>query len=267
MADPKSHPSDPRDSDDADDPSGRVHRRGFFTQGFRQLMKPLADVLADQVERRFERAGIRLEDETPSRAYPSAPSRSPEEAELPGKPVLRPPGALAEDEFLDRCYSSGQCVHACPVAAIKLARSDSPRLDRRPFIDPDVQACVVCDDLSCMHACPSGALSPVPKDAIDMGLAIVDLELCVRSQGEDCQICVDKCPIGARAIEIPQPGAAVIVHATGCTGCGVCQMYCPTEPRAIVVEPAVSRRGKGDDVAEGGRYFPLDSLPPENGAD
>jgi NAD-dependent dihydropyrimidine dehydrogenase PreA subunit len=126
-------------------------------------------------------------------------------------------------------------VEACPVAAIKPAWSDDPLRDRKPIVEARLQACVVCDDLSCMRACPSGALRVLPREEIRMGTAVVDPAKCLRSQGEDCQICVDKCPLGARAIEIPSFGEAVLVHAQGCVGCGVCEMWCPTDPAAIVV--------------------------------
>ena len=70
-----------------------------------------------------------------------------------------------------------------------------------------------------------------------MGLAVVRRDVCVRGQGEECQICVDKCPLGSAAIHIPYFGAEITVNPDGCTGCGVCEMYCPTEPKAIVIEP------------------------------
>ena len=190
-------------------------------------MKPISQA----VERRLERVQLPTDEE---------PARSPQSAstyEMPDRPVLRPPGALPEDEFLDRCVSSGQCVNVCPVAAIRLAKSDDPDLGGKPFIDPKIQACVVCDDLACMNACPSGALRVVSKESINMGTAVLREEHCLRTQGEDCQICVDKCPIGSNAINIPEGEGAVEVHNAGCTGCGVCEMYCPTEPKAIVVEP------------------------------
>ncbi len=237
-----------------EDDSERVLRRGFFTEGFRHLLKPIADL----VEKRLERVGIPTHDDYAD-ADPGGPPAELQGIEVGDGPFLRPPGALPEEEFLDRCLSSGQCVRVCPVAAIKLARSDNPRHDDKPFIDPDAQACVVCEDLPCMTACPSGALVPVARDDIEMGLAVLREELCLRSQGEDCQICVDKCPIGSRAIEIPETDGAVEVYADGCTGCGVCQMYCPTEPRAIVIEPprAIAGSDPGESAVDSGSYFPV----------
>ncbi|MBI4606404.1 MAG: 4Fe-4S dicluster domain-containing protein [Planctomycetes bacterium] len=223
----------------------RVHRRGFFTQGFRHILRPLADLVEKRMEALEVAAGGGEEPRwgasregsygysAPYPAGDAAPGRS--QSATPARRLL-PPGALPEGEFLSRCTSSGRCVAACPVNAIKVIRDEDPRWDRKPGIDPALQACVVCDDLSCMKACPSGALQIVSKAEIRMGRAVLRRETCVRSHGEDCRICADKCPIGPSAIEIPQAGADVLVK-DACTGCGVCEMYCPTDPRAIVVEP------------------------------
>jgi ferredoxin-type protein NapG len=104
-----------------------------------------------------------------------------------------------------------------------------------PFIDPDEMPCVLCDGLLCMHNCPTTALVPTPLEMIDMGTAEWRAELCVRSHGQDCTICVDRCPVGTRALELRQ--GAVVVHEEACTGCGVCQNSCPTNPKSIVVTP------------------------------
>ena len=208
-------------------------------------MKPLADI----VEKRVEKMGLPdwAEKDRSSSAAPApghygyaAPYGAPPDLGASGaigsRTLLRPPGALIEDEFLTRCTSCGKCAEVCPVRAIQLLPSSEPRLHRKPVIEAHRQACVICNDLSCMKACPTGALQLVTASAIRMGLAVVDPAICVRSKGEDCQICVDKCPIGTTAIEIPFPGAPVSVK-DACTGCGVCEMYCPTDPRAIVIEP------------------------------
>jgi ferredoxin-type protein NapG len=150
------------------------------------------------------------------------------------RPVLRPPGALPEATFLETCERSGRCVAACPVQAIQLLRSAEPRLDGTPYLVPSQKACVVCDDLSCMKACPTGALSFVPKEQIAIGLAVVDQHHCRRSFGEPCRECVDRCPLAASAIGLDARGRVEV--RSGCVGCGVCEYYCPTSPRSITVE-------------------------------
>jgi ferredoxin-type protein NapG len=127
-------------------------------------------------------------------------------------------------------------VAACPVHALVPLRSADPSRDGTPQLIPSQRACVVCDDLSCMKACPSGALTLVPRESIRIGLAVVHHGDCRRSFGEPCRECVDRCPFGPTAIGFDAKGQ-VTVLADGCTGCGVCELYCPTNPRAITVLP------------------------------
>ena len=193
------------------DPSHDPHdRRAMFRLGLKRLMEPVADY----IEKRLN---------VPLPMYRS---------------VLRPPGALPEKEFLDTCYRCGNCVDVCPAKAIRTMNVQEVEQTGTPYIDADLAACVVCDELSCMRSCPSGALKLVPsREEIAMGLARVDGQVCVRSHGEDCRLCVDKCPLGTTAIDIGEVGE-VVVKISGCVGCGVCQFYCPTTPKAIVVSPS-----------------------------
>ena len=64
------------------------------------------------------------------------------------------------------------------------------------------------------------------------GVAVVDEIQCVRNLGQGCTRCIDKCLIGLDAIELDGDGRIQVIE-NGCTGCGVCQQYRPTEPRAI----------------------------------
>ncbi|MBV2247646.1 MAG: 4Fe-4S dicluster domain-containing protein [Lentimicrobium sp.] len=56
---------------------------------------------------------------------------------------------------------------------------------------------------------------------------------------EICNLCITECPIGEKAIyqKLNRSGKLVPHVLDGCTGCGVCQMVCPTEDASIVVEP------------------------------
>lgn len=188
------------------DPGFPADRRDFFRRGLARLVEPLAGYIETSVNL----TGMRL--------------------------YLRPPGALPERQFLDTCYRCGNCVEACPVQAIKQLRSLDDNLARTPTIDPNEQACVACETVACTQVCPSGALRKLTDPRhIRMGLAFVDHKRCLRPGGEDCTICIDKCPIGADALRLDEQGR-IEVREAGCTGCGVCQMECPTKPKAIVVE-------------------------------
>ncbi len=151
--------------------------------------------------------------------------------------MLRPPGALPEREFLDTCARCGACVDVCPADAIVPLESGDQAISETPVILPDHAACVVCEGLECMKACPTGALRLVDApEQIRMGLARVSTAACVRSHGKACSICVDRCPMGSRALRFTGAGPPEVLD-DGCVGCGVCQEYCPTTPRAIIVEP------------------------------
>ena len=188
-------------------------RRGFFAAGLARLLGPIADLI---------------------------------EQKLPPQLLIvrrrpRPPGAIPEKEFLDTCYHCGSCADSCPVNAIVLIRDEPDDTGGTPYIEPERQACVMCEGLSCMKICPSGALRPVERSEIRIGLAAVDYGLCLRSKGQDCTECVTKCPLGATAIRIDDRGHVRVIAPVGagrgCTGCGVCQQHCPTiGKRAIRVE-------------------------------
>lgn len=198
-----------------------VDRRRFFREGLRELLKPIAQSVEP-----LERAINQFNQATTPRQAPTPNLQL---------PVLRPPGALFPDKsFLDTCSRCGKCVEVCPANCIVIDPSGT-RGDGAPFIDPVAMPCVVCEGLHCMHSCPSGALKPIPIDQIDMGTALWNEHTCVRTKGEDCRICVEKCPLGTIAIELTQ--GKIIVHDAGCIGCGVCQHECPTSPKSISVFP------------------------------
>jgi len=198
------------------DHSGPPHgRRGFFREGLRQMLTPLSNYIEEKID------------------LPVSPQPS---SSVP-RTLLRPPGAIPESQFIHDCYRSGHCIEACPVGAIRPQWGLEEDRDGTPFIDPDINACVACDSVACTKACPSGALMPVDSpQLIRMGLAVVDAIQCIRQIGEECTTCIDKCPIGADAIELSSDNQIHVIE-NGCTGCGVCQQHCPTEPRAIQIQP------------------------------
>jgi ferredoxin-type protein NapG len=104
---------------------------------------------------------------------------------------LRPPGALDESIFLGACIKCGQCVQVCPVEAIHLADLDEGLGVGVPFIDARRQACdFSCDALSCILACPTGALSHdlKAKEEVRAGLArLARPDACFARRGEGFQ--------------------------------------------------------------------------------
>ena len=205
-----------------------VNRRRFFREGLRELLRPLAQAIEpiEKVTRELSRL-----DEQYSPPAPAPYHYEPE----PQRHWLRPPGSKPEEQFLHDCSRSGECVRVCPANAIKI---DYGYMEGNgaPYIDANEMACVLCDGLYCMASCPSGALQPTPREEIDIGTAVWHSDLCLRTQGQECTVCVDKCPVGEKAIRLTE-GGTVEVIAEGCTGCGVCQHDCPTIPKSITVTP------------------------------
>jgi NAD-dependent dihydropyrimidine dehydrogenase PreA subunit len=77
-----------------------------------------------------------------------------------------------------------------------------------------------------------------------MGVARITAVHCLALNGEDsdCKVCVEMCPLAGSAISLDEGQEdgrkGPVVHEGACTGCGICEYYCPSGPTAIIVEPA-----------------------------
>ncbi len=132
--------------------------------------------------------------------------------------ILRPPGAILEDDFIYACIKCGLCVQICPVQAIKLAGINQVLSYGTPYINVRNQACdFSCDSLQCVETCPTAALNFVQfkeegekaveeydkthdyknpgynpfksqikamKEAVKMGTAIVHEKTCLATNGK-----------------------------------------------------------------------------------
>src|ERR1700722_12073112 len=201
-----------------------MNRRKFFRRGLAELLRPVVGAISP-IERVAKKIG---ELDAPPPAPPPPVSHN----RIPLGLWLRPPGAIAEKNFIQTCTRSGECVNVCPARCIVIDPAGAKGRGS-PYIDADTSACVVCDGLYCMHACPSGALVPISLTDIDMGTAVWQEDTCELAHGHDCRICVDSCPLGEVAIQLKDN--TIAVQPLGCIGCGVCQNLCPTTPKSIVV--------------------------------
>ncbi len=155
-------------------------------------------------------------------------------------PLIRPPGALTERQFLQACTRCDKCIHACPKDAIqRVPKKMGFLIAGSPYIDPKKIPCVLCDDLPCIPACPDGALLPPPNNdrfEVKMGYAILDKKNCQAYGDTFCQQCVIDCPVPGAII---QKDEKPIFDKNICTGCGVCVLSCSTVniPLAIKIKP------------------------------
>ncbi len=91
------------------------------------------------------------------------------------KLLLRPPGAVSEDDFLKMCIKCGQCLQVCPYDSILLEDIDGGASIGMAYIDPLKRGCYLCEAFPCILACPTGALDH-EKDSIKyvhMGVAVI----------------------------------------------------------------------------------------------
>lgn len=148
---------------------------------------------------------------------------------------FRPPGALAEPDFLARCIHCYVCQDACPAGCIQM-KSDSAADRHTPYILPREKGCTLC--LKCGEFCPTGALQRLTKkEDVRIGVAIVDETICVSHLRTGvCGACFTACPMRGKAISQGLYNAPK-VHPEFCTGCGLCEEVCIVPYRAIRVAP------------------------------
>ncbi len=181
-------------------------RRGFFLASLIRAVRPMADILEQKL-----------------------PVPKP-------RTVIRPPGAVDEDTFLETCHRCGNCITACPAGAIRQVQSSDSLRSGTPYIDPDLAPCVVCEECACMKACTSGALKLVRHWEFNMGLARLNPTYCLLTFQQHCEVCLQKCPVGSSAIRLNESKQVEVIEK-GCVGCGVCQHHCPAVPKALLVSP------------------------------
>jgi polyferredoxin len=131
--------------------------------------------------------------------------------------IIRPPGSLAEPEFLKRCIKCGQCMRICPTNVIQPAGIEgglenlwTPVLNNRIGSSGCQLNCVACG-----HVCPTSAIRPITLDEkhgtgsfaaagpIRLGTAFLDRNRCLCwSMGKPCIVCEENCPVSPKAIYV-----------------------------------------------------------------
>jgi MauM/NapG family ferredoxin protein len=189
-----------------------ISRADFLRNGFKMLFKQVGKAVKEDVK---------------------------EKARTFIAPLIRPPGAVEEVAFLLRCTRCDLCAQACPHNAIVKAEADKGSAMGTPIIKPEHNPCHMCEGFPCIRACPEKALLPDYPHKI--GTARILPVKCLAFNGQICDYCHDCCPEKDKAIKLENNKPVVFDHA--CTGCGICEFYCPAPGKAVRVLPL---RGEED---------------------
>lgn len=170
---------------------------------------------------------------------------------------VHPPGLHSSEDLLLRCTSCGACSTACPTGIIR--PEGGLRAPMRPTLNFDYGPCIY-DCTRCTRVCPTSALEPLTvseKHIFVIGKARVVPQFCREyTEGAGCGECVRRCPRHAITIvpveePIASPGHPAnqpeltpsgrqrripLVDSSLCIGCGACRYYCPSRPRAFIIE-------------------------------
>lgn len=129
--------------------------------------------------------------------------------------VIRPPGSLPEEEFLQRCIKCGQCMRVCPTNVIHPAGFQAglegiwtPMLNFRMGTSGCQHGCIACGNL-----CPTAAIRPISieerlgkgdfesRGPMRIGMAFVDRGRCLPwAMDRPCIVCQENCPVSPKAI-------------------------------------------------------------------
>lgn len=174
--------------------------------------------------------------------------------------ILRPPGALLENDFVSMCLRCGMCVEACPYDVLKLSTISDEISIGTPYFTPREEACRLCPDIPCASHCPTKALdiksltidNKLSIDSARMGLATINTKSCLAYLGLQCTMCIRACPLADTAIVLKterneRTGMHAflkpVVDPDYCTGCGMCEHACPTKTASIKILPLHISKG------------------------
>ncbi len=185
------------------------------------------------------------------------------------KEVMRPPGAVAEPEFLARCTKCAQCIRVCPTNVLQPALLEGGLEGIwTPVMNMKMGYCELNCTL-CGQVCPTGAIQKIsiPQKLglgefadlgpVRTGTAFFDQGRCLPwAMDIPCVVCQEVCPISPKAIfsrevEITDRWGKNIrltrpyVDPKLCNGCGICEHECPVKDlRAIRVTAVGETRSR-----------------------
>jgi len=178
--------------------------------------------------------------------------------------MMRPPGSVAEAEFLERCIKCEQCINVCPTNVLQPATLKEGGIEAlwTPVMNFNIAHCQLKCTL-CSEVCPTGAIRQISvaeklgegpyaqQGPVRLGTAFVDTTRCLPWANQiPCVVCEEVCPVAPKAIQTLDEelkdvfGNMVVLNKPFivpdlCIGCGICQAECPVQDRPAVYVTAV----------------------------
>jgi len=170
-------------------------------------------------------------------------------AKTPDPLLIRPPGALGEKDFLQRCVRCAECIQVCLGNALQPSLFQAG-LDGMfsPMLVARTGYCEFNCTL-CGQVCPSGAIRQLTlqdKHQLKIGHAWFDKNICLPyAKGVPCMVCEEHCPTPDKAIRfkevamVSDVGQAINIKQPYvvdelCIGCGICENKCPLPGRSAI---------------------------------
>jgi MauM/NapG family ferredoxin protein len=163
--------------------------------------------------------------------------------------LIRPPGSLSEDEFLERCVRCGECMKVCPTNVIQPSMLEGGLEGLwTPVLKMGFNYCEYKCSM-CTQVCPTEAIRPLSleeKQVMKIGLAHIDKDRCLPyAYARACVVCEEHCPLPEKAIWFEEVkvrdsrGNEVLVkqphvNAELCIGCGICENKCPVSDQGAI---------------------------------
>lgn len=177
--------------------------------------------------------------------------------------VIRPPGSVAEDEFLRRCIKCDQCIRVCPTNVLQPAMFEAGLEGLwTPIMISKMGWCELNCTL-CSQVCPTGAIREISiaeklgvgpfetKGPIKTGTAFYNQGRCLPwAMDTSCVVCEEVCPVSPKAIFtrnvdiVDRWGATIqlkrpFIDPVKCIGCGICEHECPVKDDPAVYVTAI----------------------------